>query len=56
MKKIGIHTIKKYPNKLFLKFNGWDYFEKNIPNTAEEEHWMVENDIKLNYINMDLNG
>ena len=40
MKKIGIHTIKKYPNKSFLKSNGWDYFEKTVPNTAEEEHWM----------------
>ena len=50
MKKIGIHTIKKYPNKLFLKSNGWDYFEKNIPNTAEEEHWMVENEIRKKFL------
>jgi len=51
MKKIGIHNIKKYPNKLFLKSNGWwDYFEKNIPNTAEEEHWMVENEIRKKFL------
>ena len=50
MKKIGIHTIKKYPNKLFLKSNGWDYFEKNIPNAAEGEHWMVENEIRKKFL------
>ena len=50
MKKIGIHTIKKYPNKSFLKSNGWDYFEKTVPNTAEEEHWMVENTIRKKFL------
>lgn len=50
MKKIGIHTIKKYPNKSFLKSNGWDYFEKTVPNIAEEEHWMVENTIRKKFL------
>lgn len=50
MKKIGIHTIKKYPNKLFLKSKTWDYFERSIPNTVEEEHWMVENEIRKKFL------
>ena len=50
MKKIGIHTMKRYPNKTFLESKTWDYFERSIPNTVEEEHWMVENEIRKKFL------
>jgi len=50
MKKIGIHTMKRYPNKMFLKSKTWDYFERSIPSTTEEEHWMVENEIRKKFL------
>ena len=50
MKKIGIHTMKRYPNKSFLKSKAWNYFEKSIPSTTEEEHWMVENEIRKKFL------
>ena len=42
--------MKRYPNKSFLKSKAWDYFERSIPSTTEEEHWMVENEIRKKFL------